>query len=268
MSESGRSDGEARLIAQLHQLLEAIEVTGHAILPRSNVALLQSIVETAARILRAEAAAIALVTEDGQELEFKVAFNQINQDIVGMRFPVNEGIAGYVVMTGQPLTVSRADEDSRFNRSFAEEVGYIPKSILAVPLLQDEDVLGVIEVLDKDSGQPFGMEDIELLTIFANQAGMAISQSQQIANLQQMLIIGLKRLVSAGPDAGPGTAELLTALETQPVTDNNLIDLARLISDISAMGDAEKKVCRQILLAFQAFSQTKTSTQFGTNFGL
>ena len=116
---------DSPLVEQLHNLINAIEASGQAILPYSNIELLQSIVESANRIFAATATAIALITDDGQELEFKVAFNIINQDIIGMRFPAHSGIAGYVTMTGQPLAVSQVEEDPRFNRSFAEQSGYL-----------------------------------------------------------------------------------------------------------------------------------------------
>ena len=90
----------------------------------------------------------------------------INQDIIGMRIPVNSGLAGYVATTGQPLAISSADNDARFNRSFAERSGYIPNSVLTVPLLLGEKVIGVLQALDKTSGETFGLKDIELLSLF------------------------------------------------------------------------------------------------------
>ena len=225
---------DSPLVEQLHNLINAIEASGQAILPYSNIELLQSIVESANRIFAATATAIALITDDGQELEFKVAFNIINQDIIGMRFPAHSGIAGYVTMTGQPLAVSQVEEDPRFNRSFAEQSGYIPKSILAVPLVAGDNVFGVIEVLDKVNGDSFSLQDIELLSLLADQAALALAQAKQFNQLQSVLIAGLKEIAATG--TGTPATELLDALESQPAAGDDLIGLAEMIKDVSALG--------------------------------
>lgn len=258
--DSDESVRAEQFVEQLQRLIQSIEASGRVILPRTNQALLQSVVEAAARIFGAAAAAIALITDSGEELEFKVAYNVINQNIVGMRFPVDKGIAGYVAMTGQPMTVSSAQDDPRFNRDFAEQSGYIPRSILAVPLISGGRVIGVIEVLDKINAQSFGLQDIELLAIFAGQAALAIHQSQQIEQLDATLLDGLKQLVVA--QAPQSNAELLAALDNKPKTDTNLISLAELINDISALGQAERAACLQILRTFQEYGRSKVSARF------
>jgi GAF domain-containing protein len=254
------STSEGRLAEQIQRLVQAIETTGRAVLPDTNQILLQSIVEASARIFGAVAAAIALVTEDGQELEFKVAYNVINQNIIGMRFPVHQGIAGYVFMTGQPLAVSNVEEDARFNREFAQHSGYIPGCLLAVPLISGGQIIGVIEVLDKVSGEPFNLQDMDLLAIFANQAAIAIDQSQQINSLEAALLGGLKRLATT--NISQPSAELLAVLESQPESSQDMISLATIIYDISALGPAEQTACLRILSAFQEYSHSKTTKSF------
>lgn len=236
-------DEENSFTGQLQNLIRVIEATNRVILPVTNLALLQSIVEAATRIFNAAAAAIAFVTEDGRELEFKVAHNVIDQNIVGMRFPVHEGIAGYVVMTGEPVVVSSADEDERFNRRFAEQSGYIPQSILAVPLLKEDEAIGVIEVLDKYQAQAFGLHDIELLTIFAHQISLAIGQSQRLAQLQASLLAQLQELMM-------GESVMIS---NQAAAGETLMQLAEQIRDLSALGEAERMACAEVLQVFRRY---------------
>lgn len=257
-------DNDNGLVTQLHDLIRAIEASGQAILPYTNLALLQSIVETANRFFDGTATAIALVTPDGQELEFVVAYNIINQEIVGMRFPVTSGIAGYVTMTGQPMAVSSASEDPRFNRDVAEESGYIPGAILAVPLVSGDHVFGVIEVLDKVDGESFSLQDIEMLSLLADQAAIALTQAKQFEQLQESLVDGLKRLVNEG-DAGPAP-ELWSALDSQPASSTELIRLAEMIKEVTALGEREQKACQQILQIFQEYSAAVPATDFGLEF--
>ena len=151
----------------MKQLLQPLKPADTPSYPRSNDDLLKSIVEAAARIFNAAAASILLVNEQEQVLEFKVAYGASNRDLVGMKFPLDKGIAGYVVMTGQPLAISNVRQDARFNQDFAKSTGYVPNSILATPLLSGERVIGVMEVLDKVNGASFGVQDMELLAMFA-----------------------------------------------------------------------------------------------------
>ncbi len=75
--------------------------------------------------------------------------------------PVKHGVAGYAVASGQAIAVHDVDHDPRFDREAAEATGYIPRSILAVPIETTDGVSGVIEVLDWSDGR-VGEEGLEL----------------------------------------------------------------------------------------------------------
>jgi len=250
--------GENQLADQLGRLVVSIQASGRAVLPRTSDALLQSIVEAAARIFGAGAASIALLNEEKGTLEFKVAVGPGNTDVVGMSIPMDKGIAGYVAMTGQPIAVSNVEQDARFAQDFAKSTGYMPNSILATPLLSDDRVIGVMEVLDKLQAASFGMQDMELLSLFAHQAGLAIDQAQQFDRLGEALVTGLKRLATA--DLSANAAALLGALEKVNVDQpsaRDLLMLADLFNQISELGSAERRACIRILQAFAEYSSSK-----------
>ena len=259
--DSGKNSHEENLSEQLQHLLMSIEASGRAILPRSNDILLTSIVEAAAKIFGAAAASILLVNEAEEALEFKVAFGPANRDLVGTKFPYDQGIAGYVFMTGQPIATSNVREDRRFNQEFAKSTGYVPNSILASPLISADDrVIGVMEVLDKIDATSFDMQDMELMGLFAQQAAMAIDQSQQIDEIQQSMVRALKRLAKA--DRSKPSAELQSALDRSLEKREEMIDLleiADLFNQISSLGEAERKACIQILNVFAEYSKTDSS---------
>jgi len=249
---------DERLGKQLLRLLQSIEASGRSVLPGTNDELLESIVQTAARIFGAAAASILLVNEEAEALEFKVAFGPSDQNLVGKMFPYDQGIAGYVFMTGNPIATSNVHEDKRFNQDFAKSTGYVPQSILATPLLStDERVIGVMEVLDKLDKSTFDMQDMELMGIFAQQAAMAIDQSQQIKNINEAMIMGLRRLVKA--NFRKDAAELLEVFNEGLEADNQnleLLELADLFGEISALGEAERKVCLDVLSSFAEYRKS------------
>jgi GAF domain-containing protein len=260
---TNKGSQETKLSTELKQLLAAIEVSGHAILPQSNDDLLKSIVEAAARIFNAAAASILLVNEREQLLEFKVAYGASNRDLVGLKFPLDKGIAGYVVMTGQPLAISNVRQDARFNQDFAKSTGYVPNSILAMPLRAGERVVGVMEVLDKINAASFGIQDMELLGMFAHQAAIAIDQSQRLDHIQDALVQGLKRLVLAEPILE--STELLSILDAtgDAHASADLLALADLFSQISELGEAERKACLQVLNTFAEYQRSLRRPRHG-----
>lgn len=254
---------EERLSQQLKRLLLSIEASGQTVLSGSSDALLNSIVEAAARIFGAGAASILLVNEAEQVLEFRVAWGPVGKNLVGTKYPLDKGIAGYVVMTGQPIATSHVKQDARFDREFAESTGYVPDSILATPLLSGDRIIGVMEVLDKISASSFGIQDMELLGMFARQAALAIDQSQQVGKIEEALILGLKRLASS--DLSKDSSEILSALE-EGLHDRgampDLLELARLFGEISELGESERRACLQVLGVFADYRRT-SKRKFG-----
>ena len=252
---------EEKLSEQLQRLLMSIEASGQAILPKSNDILLKSIVDAAAKIFGAAAASLLLANEQEEVLEFKITTGEADHDLVGTKFPMDKGIAGYVFMTGQPIATSNVKEDKRFNQDFAKSTGYVPNSILASPLISSDDrVIGVMEVLDKIEASSFDLKDMELMGLFAQQASMAIEQSQQVDRIQDAMVRGLKRLAKA--DKSKPSLELQTALDDSIEKRDDLIDLldlADLFNQISALGDEERKACVQILNVFANLRKTDSS---------
>jgi transcriptional regulator with GAF, ATPase, and Fis domain len=253
MEKKQPENGELR--EGLRRLLVAIEASGRAVFPSSNLELLQSIVDAAARIFGAAAASISLVDREGHELAFKVAYGVGREDVVGRRIPLGKGIAGYVAMTGQPISISDVQRDPRFLQDFARSTGYVPSSILAMPLIYGDQVIGVMQVLDKISAPSFGMQDMELLGVFAQQAAIAIDQSQQYEHLDQALVHGIKRVLASDPGRPSDdlTRELEEVMAQNAPEKSMLINLATFFYDISSLGEAEGKMCLEIMSAIREY---------------
>jgi GAF domain-containing protein len=136
--------------------------------------LLQSIVEVARAIFGARASSVFLFDEDSDELVFEAVSGEGAGDLIGQRFPSSTGIAGWVLVTRQPLVVEELDKDPRFAREAAESTGFVPKGLMAVPLLHEDEALGVLEVLDRPQKAAFSLAEMELLGLFANEAAIAL----------------------------------------------------------------------------------------------
>jgi GAF domain-containing protein len=141
--------------------------------------LLQATVEVARAIFKAKASSVFLLDEETDELVFEAVAGEGADTLVGQRFPSSTGVAGWVLVTGEPLVVDDLTKDTRFSREAAQSTGYVPRGLMAVPLLAEEKVLGVLEVLDRPQDSAFTLAEMDLLGLFANQAAIALELLQR-----------------------------------------------------------------------------------------
>ena len=185
--------------------------------------LLASIVETARAIFAAKASSIFLLDEDAEELVFEAVAGEGSDDLVGKRFPADTGIAGWVLATRQPLVLEDVQGDPRFRREAAESTGYVPKAMMAVPLLYEDTALGVLSVLDRAKDNRFTLAEMDLLSRFANQAAIGLDlllRARRARTALEGTDEALQRLAHLGrnlealpPERRPSALRLLAALE-------------------------------------------------------
>ncbi len=154
--------------------------------------LLKFITSSATDILNAEAGSLLLTVDDGSsDLEFRVAVGGGGQDIIGRRVPAKRGLVGEVAATGQMVLVNDARNDPRWGGEFAKGA-FQTNSVLAVPLITQDRVIGVLELLNKKGTGSFSRDDSDLLTTFARQAAVAIENARlfELTDLQLTQRVG------------------------------------------------------------------------------
>lgn len=218
--------------------------------PMAHARLLDMIVRTAANVLRARAGSLLLIDEAHQELVFEASATEEVSKLKSIRVPLGQGIAGLVAVTGQPMAVTDTQEDPRHAAEIAQRTGYLPRSLLCVPLSYDGAVIGVLELLDKEGAAQFEAADMHTLSLFANLAAVAIEQSRAQRSLSALL---RQLLASLGEKPLPAQERLLQRvstfaadLESDPAFQRT-IQLARLVHEIAENGDGEAELCLTVL---------------------
>jgi len=150
-------------------------------------ALLAAIVEVARSIFGARASSVLLLDAEVEELVFEAVVGEGEEGLLGARFPAGKGIAGWVLATRTPLVIEDVASDPRFASDVAEDTGYVPKGLMAAPLLHEERALGVLEVLDRPERSLFSLQEMELLGLFANQASIAVDLLQKARHARRVL---------------------------------------------------------------------------------
>src|SRR6476659_4675301 len=107
--------------------LEAAVAAGVLGAEEAHRSLLQATVEVARAIFRAKAASVFLLDEEADELVFEAVAGEGSDTLVGVRFPASTGVAGWVLVTRQPLVIDDLTRDPRFSRETAERTGFVPK---------------------------------------------------------------------------------------------------------------------------------------------
>jgi adenylate cyclase len=166
------STHRARISEQsLKHLSEYLDLSEHLSLGTGIEALIDRVVTTASKLLRAERASLFLVDPVRGELWSKVAQGVERREI---RVPMGHGLIGWVAQHGETLNIKDAYDDPRFKRDTDQRTGYRTRTVLCGPVrnLQGE-IIGVIQVINKDEGL-FHELDEQLFKAFAHQAAIAV----------------------------------------------------------------------------------------------
>ena len=150
-------------------------------------AVLNLIMDTAVELLKAEAGSLILIDQDTGELVFEVTAGPGSADLVGTRLPPGTGIVGTVVKERQPVIIRDAQADKRWYQGLDDHTTFITRSIIAVPMISRGRAIGVIELLNRRDGGPFGEDDERLLTAFAADAAVSIENARLFTQTDQAL---------------------------------------------------------------------------------
>jgi putative methionine-R-sulfoxide reductase with GAF domain len=141
---------------------------------------LEKVVRTAAVMFDAAAASIALVRSEGGLL-YSAAWGAGASEVVGMRLPAGQGIAGAVAASGEAVVIPDCAADERFAAQVAERTGYVPNTMLVVPISDRGMTVGVLSLVDRRDGAGYGADDIERAALFAELALGALDPGDTIA---------------------------------------------------------------------------------------
>jgi PAS domain S-box-containing protein len=166
------------------QAMKALSETARAITSSLEVGeVLQRITEQTMKSLDVEAASLALIEEETDELVFRVASGRSADQVVGTRIMRDQGISGWVVQNEQPLFVKDVQSDPRFYPDIDERLGFETRVMACVPVQVQNETIGVLEAINPSSGILLP-EHVDLLTGIARLAGTAIFHAQLFEQTQ------------------------------------------------------------------------------------
>ena len=220
---------------------------GSALAPVGIDSLLRSVVATAQCLTGAPAGSIALL--DGTELVFRVATGPGAASLPGVRIPLGRGIAGWAVSAGQIVALDNVAGDPRFAHELAESIGYVPTGIVAVPLDTDDEIVGVLEVLDPVLSE----RTLEALALVARQAALSIRIALAYDDFGRTLF----EAAAAAVDDGDLVHALRDVAGRAPGRRAEFATLAADLATLGQLGDVERATAETLLHTFLDYTRAR-----------
>jgi hypothetical protein len=243
-------------VGRLRRMVELADDLGTWAVPAPWTEQLRSLCATARLVLGAAAVSLARVDRSddaaGPELVYVAADGAGAAEIEGVRLPAGRGLAGFVAATGQSLAVERVADDPRFARDVAESTGYVPASMLAVPVGDGDGMpVGVMSVLDRN-GTGGGVTSADALVVtssFAAIAAPVLTRADLLARMGPVLCGALAE--AAGSDEE--LADLLRRAAGGPPTDE-LAGVAGLLAELRTSSPETRAAIERVLDELLALS--------------
>ena len=239
----------------LAELARVLSFMGPGLAPLGSDQLLTRITEAARELFGAAACSLALLTDDQSELVFTTASGSGADSVVDLRIPATQGIAGWVVMSEQPISVTDLERDARFSAGVAASTGYVPRAILAVPVASPDRLLGVIEVLDRDGARAGAEHDMRLLQLFADQAALAIESTRVFSDLGRAVLDAV--VARPGTALAAALSDHSRARQADAQTDESdgdgdsatgqLLELVALFAELERLGPRDRQLAVDLI---------------------
>ncbi|MDD5644500.1 MAG: sigma 54-interacting transcriptional regulator [bacterium] len=185
---------------------------------------LEKVLQTACSVLDSEASSVILTEQNSNYLIFKTATGAKAEEIKNVRMKTGQGIAGWVIDNGKPAISNQVEEDKRWFKEISRIINYPTRSIICAPIRMREKIIGAIEVINKKTGV-FSVKDLSLLTLFSNQAAIAIENAKlhkeagaEIKNLKSQISKPFKIIGSSSQ-----IQKLFDLIETVSKTDSTVL---------------------------------------------
>jgi len=170
-----------RLQQQVHNWIALNNIAQAVVSTLEESEIFRRVMENVNRILQVEAGSLLLLDQETGELEFAVTLKGDAARFSDFRLKLGQGIAGWVAQHDEPLLVPDVRQDPRFYPQVDQFTGFRCRSILCVPLKAKEQVIGVLEVINKRNGPEspsFTPGDLELLTALASWVAVAVENAR------------------------------------------------------------------------------------------
>lgn len=169
-----------RTLGQFARLVE-ISLTLNSTLDPDR--LLNFIIDTGTEILECESVSVLLFNEKTGELRFAAATGSDPEELAKIPVPLESSIAGAIFLSDRPEIINEAENNPQHFSEVGEKTQFHTRNLVGVPMKIGEKTIGVLEGVNKKLGD-FSKEDVDILSVIASQAAVAINNARLMQSLQ------------------------------------------------------------------------------------
>ena len=251
--------GNNELNDKLRRLIETVDIANLLTEPLTRS--IRALLEVSAAELGAGEASVLIRDGEEGDLRFLAATGEAAPKLLNLKVPAGKGIAGFVMSSGQPMAVSNVDEEANFYAEVDKETGYSTEMILATPLRHNEEMIGVLEYINRPGDPPyipFSPDEMDKAAKFADAIASLVSAYESAKLFRDL---GEKIVGTDDEMDITSVRQWLRDLRSS-VEHREMMDLALLIRELAGRGDAERRICREILESVLRFSESQGDRNF------
>lgn len=252
-------ENQHNLESKLKRLIETLDVANMLTAPITKS--IRNLLEASAASLDSDEASVLIRDGSEGDLKFLTAIGSVAEKLMDMKIPAGKGIAGFVMSSGQPMAVADAGEEQSFYAEVDKTTGYSTQTILATPLRHEGEVVGVLEYVNrrgKPPYAPFTPAEMDQAAIYADAIGALVNAYESAKLLRDLSF----KVLSGDDGQDIGEIRVWLAGLRDSAEHRERMDLAVMLREIAERGEAERKLCREVLEALLRFSNAKGETSF------
>jgi signal transduction protein with GAF and PtsI domain len=252
-------EDDRNLSANLRRLIETADIANALVMPLSRS--IDNLLQVSAAEMDSEEASVLIRENDDGELRFLSVIGKVADQLRNTKIPAGKGIAGFVLSSGQPMAVSDAAGEESFYPEVDRRTGYSTQILLATPLRQRGEVIGVLEFVNRRGEppyKPFTPEEMDKAALFAEAIAPLVSAYEAAKAFREM---GEKGLTSENELEFVSMRNWLAGMRGSAEY-REMLDLAVLVREIASKGEAERRLCRELLEAVLKYAEQRGETNF------
>ena len=253
---------EKQFEEKLKSVVETIDVANVLTVPLTDS--IVNLLEVSAVSMNSEEASVLIRDGDDGDLRFLCAIGQVADKLIGIKVPAGKGIAGFVFSSGQPMTISDAEQEQSFYAEVDKKTGYSTQTILATPLQYEGNIIGVLEYVNRIGDppyKPFTPEEMDKAALYAEAVASLVNAYESAKIIKDLG----KEMLSADKNLNAEDIKYwLDNLRDSNHDHKEMIELAVLVRELALKGTVERELCKEIIQSILNYSDKNTDLNYSS----
>jgi len=247
------------LAEKLQRFIETLDIA--SALTRPLTRSIEELLRISAADLNSSEASVLIRDGDQGDLRFLVAIGEVAGQLLNLKVPAGKGIAGFVMSSGQPMAVADVGSTESFYAEVDKKTGFSTQMILATPLRHEGEMIGVLEYINR-SGEPpftpFSPDEMDKAAAFAEAIASLVNAYEAAKVFKDFG----EKTIAGDLELDVKSVHAWLASVRSSSEHKEMLELAVMIREVVSRGEAERKMCKEIIESVVRYSDSKIDTSF------